>query len=129
MENTLIYVFDDCGLAERVREELIALEFRHEHVVLTVGDDEAGPVAGNFSVGNDPSVTGGTDYQEAYANPKERGTCTLTITPLDATQSETAIRLLAHYGIIEQSQELGAERAARIEQGAAAERAERERRT
>jgi hypothetical protein len=101
MEKPLIYVFDDLTTADRVREELLSCGFDRSAVELTVREDEAGPVQGNFTVGDDPTVKGGTDYEDTYANPTQRGTCLLTITPVDPTQTEYAIKLLARYGISE----------------------------
>jgi hypothetical protein len=68
-------------------------------VELTCSEDEAGPVQGNFTVGDCPRVAGGTDYKDTYAKVTQRGTCMLTITPVDPSQSEYAIALLARYGV------------------------------
>jgi hypothetical protein len=99
MEKPLIYVFDDFNTAERVRDELLDWGFDRTGVELTVREDEAGPVQGNFTVGDCPRVTGSTDYKHTYAKVTQRGTCMLTITPLDPTQSQYAIALLARYGV------------------------------
>jgi hypothetical protein len=101
MEKPLIYVFDDLSTADRAREELLSCGFDRTGVELTVREDEAGPVQGNFTVGDPPSVTGGTDYKDTYANPTQRGTCMLMITPVDPTQTEYALKLMARYGISE----------------------------
>jgi hypothetical protein len=99
MEAPLIYVFDDFETAERVRAELISCGFDRSCVQLVSREDEAGPVQGNFTVGDPPSVSGGTDYKDTYANPTQRGTCMLTIVPVDPTQAEYAVKLLARYGV------------------------------
>jgi hypothetical protein len=101
MEKPLIYIFDDLPTADRVRDELLRCGFDRTGVELTAREDEAGPVQGNFTVGDAPSAKGGTDYKDTYANPTQRGTCMLTITPVDPTQAEYAIKLLARYGINE----------------------------
>jgi hypothetical protein len=101
METTLMYVFDDLATAERVRDELLSRGFEREQVKLRSREDEAGPVRSNFTVGNPPELEGGDDYQETYANPRQRGTCMLTIAPVDPTQRQYAIALLARYGVDE----------------------------
>ena len=101
MEPPLIYVFDEFTTAERAHEELLSCGFERAAVRLTVRDDEAGPPQGNFTVGDSPAVAGGRDYQKTYANPVQRASCMLTITPIDPTQAKYAIALLARYGICE----------------------------
>jgi hypothetical protein len=98
VEKTLIYVFDEMATAQRVRDELLKCGFDPAGVRLSSCDDEAGPVQGNFTVGDSPAAVGGTDYEETYAHPRQRGTCLLTIAPVDPTQAEYAIKLLARYG-------------------------------
>lgn len=101
MEQTLIYVFDDFAAAERARDELLAYGFQKAAVELTVRDDEAGPVKGNFTVGDNPAAAGGTDYKATFANPTHRGGCMLAITPFDPAQAKYAIALMARYGVSE----------------------------
>jgi hypothetical protein len=101
MEKPLIYVFDDFATAERVREEMLSYGFDPAGVQLTAAEDEAGPVKGNFTVGDYTTVKGGCDYKDSFANPTQRGCLTLTILPVDPTQTEYAIKLLARYGICE----------------------------
>ena len=99
MEPPLIYVFDDFSVAERAHDELLSCGFERAAVQLTVRDDEAGPVQGNFTVGDNPAAAGGHDYKDTYANPKQRGGCMLTITPFDPGQATYAIALMARYGV------------------------------
>jgi hypothetical protein len=101
MEKPLIYVFDDFATAERVREEMLSYGFDPAGVQLAAAEDEAGPVKGNFTVGDYTTVKGGTDYKDSFANPIQRGCITLTILPVDPTQTEYAVKLLARYGISE----------------------------
>lgn len=58
MENPLIYIFDDFDAAQRARAELIKFGFEAPAVNLDVRDDEAGPVQGNFTVGDNPAAAG-----------------------------------------------------------------------
>jgi hypothetical protein len=99
MEKTLIYVFDEMATAQRVRDELLKCGFDPTGVRLSSCDDEAGPVQGNFTVGDAPGAAGGTDYKDIYQTTRQRGTCLLTIAPVDPTQAEYAIKLLARYGV------------------------------
>jgi hypothetical protein len=99
MENQLIYIFDDFDAAERARNELIKYGFDRAGVNLDVRDDEAGPVQGNFTVGDHPEAAGGADYSKTFANPTHRGLCMLTVTPSSPMQSDYAVALLARYGV------------------------------
>ncbi len=99
MENPLIYIFDDFDVAERAREELIAFGFAASAVNLEVRDDEAGPVQGNFTVGDSPAVAGSEAYKHTYATTTHRGLCMLTVAPANASQRDYAVGLLARYGV------------------------------
>jgi hypothetical protein len=99
MKNELIYIFDDFDAAERARKELIKYGFDAAAVHLEVRDDEAGPVQGNFTVGDNPEAAGGTDYEQAFASARHRGLCMLTIAPSSPMQSDYAVALLARYGV------------------------------
>ncbi|HEX9172047.1 MAG TPA: hypothetical protein VF861_05245 [Telluria sp.] len=99
MENQLIYIFDDFNAAERARDELINYGFGTDAVNLAVSDDEAGPVQGNFTVGDNPEASGGSDYQHTFAHSTHRGVCMLTIAPTSNMQSDYAVALLARYGV------------------------------
>ena len=101
MEPPLIYVFDDFTVAERAHDELLAYGFERAAVKLTVRDDEAGPVQGNFIAGDDAEAAGGNDYKDKFANTTHRGGCMLTITPFDPAQAKYAIALMARYGVTE----------------------------
>jgi hypothetical protein len=119
MEKPLIYVFDEMATAQRVRDELLKCGFDPAGVRLSSTDDEAGPVQGNFTVGNSPAAVGGADYKDTYAGATQRGTCLLTITPVDATQAQYAVKLLARYGVCDDPAEMARKRA----QGGAAGKA------
>ena len=58
MSNTIIRLFEHFAAAEQAREALLANGFAGSDVVLHAADDEAGPVAGNFTVGNTDQRTG-----------------------------------------------------------------------
>lgn len=99
MENQLIYIFDDFDAAERARDELVKYGFGTDGVNLTVSDDEAGPAQGNFTVGDNPEASGGSDYEHTFAHATHRGICMLTISPTSVEQSDYAVKLLERYGV------------------------------
>jgi hypothetical protein len=101
MEKPLIYVFDDFATAERVREEMLSYGFDPAGVQLNAAEDEAGPVQGNFTVGDYTTVKGGADYKDCYGKPTQRGCITMIIQPVDETQADYAVKLLARYGVSE----------------------------
>ncbi|MET0857518.1 MAG: hypothetical protein ABWY27_12260 [Telluria sp.] len=117
MDNQLIYIFDDFEAAERARDELIKFGFTAEGVNLEVRDDEAGPVQGNFTVGDNPEASGGSDYQHTFAHPTNRGVCMLTIAPTSAMQSDYAVALLARYGVTDATAPDGKTKADGVEAG------------
>lgn len=52
MPNPLVRVYRNLAAAEQARTQLLASGFLADHVHLSARDDEAGPVEGNFIVGN-----------------------------------------------------------------------------
>jgi hypothetical protein len=98
MEQPLVYVFDDFDTAERIYEEFLSNGFDPKGVELTVRDDEAGPVKGNFTVG-DAIPDDLKEYDDAFAHPRQRGHVILTVTPVDPNQAQFAIALMARYGV------------------------------
>jgi hypothetical protein len=99
MEQALIYVFDDFDTAQKARAELIQYGFDNDAVELRVSDDEAGPVQGNFTVGDSDHASPGTSYDSTYKNVAHRGNCMLMIAPSSPTHSQYAIALMARYGV------------------------------
>lgn len=57
MANPLVRVYSDLAAAQQAREQLLASGFLSDKVSLTARDDEAGPVEGNFAVGNGAGAT------------------------------------------------------------------------
>jgi hypothetical protein len=98
MEQPLVYVFDDFDTAERIYEEFLSNGFDRDGVQLTVRDDEAGPVKGNFTVG-DAIPDDLKEYDDAFAHPRQRGHVILTVTPVDPSQAQFAIALMSRYGV------------------------------
>lgn len=99
MEAALIYVFDDFDTAQKARAELLQYGFGMDAVELRISDDEAGPVQGNFTVGDATHASPGSDYASTFGTVAHRGNCTLMIAPTSPTQSQYAIALMARYGV------------------------------
>lgn len=99
MEPPLLYVFDDFDLAQRARAELIQYGFGMDAVALRISDDEAGPVQGNFTVGDACHASAGTDYASTFGTVTHRGNCMLMIAPTSPTHTQYAIALMARYGV------------------------------
>lgn len=99
MQTALIYVFDDFDVAQKARAELVQYGFDNDAVELRISDDEAGPVQGNFTVGDAAHATPGTDYDSTFGTVAHRGNCMLMIAPNSPTQSEYAVALMARYGV------------------------------
>jgi hypothetical protein len=98
MEQPLVYVFDDFDTADQIYQEFLSNGFDRNGVQLTVRDDEAGPVKGNFTVG-DALPDDLKEYDDAFAKPVQRGHVILEVTPVDPTQAQFAIALMARYGV------------------------------
>jgi hypothetical protein len=101
MAQELLRIFDALDAAERARDVLLAAGFAPEAVQLQVRDDEAGPVAGNFTVGNN-SVQGEKPdnhiYADNYKATSRVGDCMLIVHAPGAAQAARADALLAACG-------------------------------
>lgn len=118
MPNTLIKVFDEFAVAEEAREQLLASGFPASSVQLTSRDDEAGPVEGNFYVGNGTdnkaggiggvlkSLFGKDDdprdsndpYTRDFGNAVQRGTYMLTVDANSDDESARASDIMDRFG-------------------------------
>lgn len=104
---TLIRIFDHFADAERARSNLLAAGFPPHAVQLDAGDDEAGPVQGNFTVGNCDTRTsrleravnavfGGDNhmYRRNYGKTAFRGLFRLVVSVRHAEEQERAQAIL-----------------------------------
>ena len=100
---TLIRIFDHLPDAERARNRLLAEGFPPHAVQLDAGDDEAGPVQGNFTVGNYDTLSswleravhalfGGDNdlYRRNYGKAAFRGMVRLVVATRHADEHERA---------------------------------------
>jgi len=99
METQIGRVFSSIASAEMARDELLGAGFARDAVELLVHEDEAGAMQGNFTVGDDPDVTGGHDYSRTFARRlREPGWCTITVIVADTTVAERACAIFERFG-------------------------------
>jgi len=113
MPNTLIHSYDTLFDAESAQQQLVAAGFPRDCIHLTVTQEEAGPVQGNFTVGDGGSfgteradnVPSGLNNSEIYARDyKEvanRGQFLVTVDAGDDDQERRASEILNRYGGID----------------------------
>lgn len=113
MPHTLIYSYDTLFDAESAQQQLMAAGIAADSIHLTVTQDEAGPMEGNFTVGNgrgeshdrpgvaDNSPSGVQNhevYERDFQPAAQHGTILLTV-DLDAEDEEPRVtEILERYG-------------------------------
>ena len=97
MNNQIVRVIENFEDAERARQALLDAGFDREGIEITHTGDEAGPSEANFTVGDSPSVKGGTDYKDVFTPGLEIGKCVITITGTEQ-QLEHAASILEYHG-------------------------------
>lgn len=103
MATKMIRIFDQYADAEAARDALLAAGYARDAVRVSVRDDEAGPVQGNFTVGNATEAPGGMGeghhtYARNYENVAQRGLCMVEVEAVDGPQTAAASELMARYG-------------------------------
>jgi hypothetical protein len=113
MATTLVRVYDRFLDAESARNELLSCGFPSSSVHLNVSEDEAGPVEGNFTVGNASMPADGTSssfrsgdstdhtYEHDYAKVVQRAGCLLTVDADDDEQRNRASDIMNRFGAID----------------------------
>ena len=96
--HAIIRVFDALDHGEQARAALLGQGFQAHEVHLTVRDDEAGAVEGNFAVGNSPVESDGHIYARNYARPRQRSNCLLQVDAADAAKAAQAATILEEHG-------------------------------
>ncbi|MFP5393249.1 MAG: hypothetical protein ACLGI6_17145 [Gammaproteobacteria bacterium] len=94
----IIRIFSVFEHAEQARDALQAEGFEASSIELSVRDDEAGPVQGNFTVGNLSTESQQHTYERNYANMEQRGHCMLTVQAPDSDVAARAIAILERMG-------------------------------
>lgn len=111
MATTLISIYDHLTNADQARDELLASGFAADCIHLDARETEAGPVKGNFTVGdagkdrdNKPGLIFASNNDEVYdrdfANVEFRAEIMLTVDAQDDQQSRQAADILHRYGAI-----------------------------
>ena len=109
MANEIVKVFDRYEDAEQARSALLAAGFAPGQVRLQCNEDEAGPVEGNFLVGNGrrPGRAGGVSsaadhgdlpYELNYDHPELRGLHLLLLDVPSDEQRARAEEILGGFG-------------------------------
>lgn len=102
MATTILRVYDNFSNAENARNALLSCGFSSSRVNLNVKEDEAGPVQGNFIVGNTPSFgDAGRTYADDYAEVVQRGAYLLRVDADDDDQASLASRIMDRLGGID----------------------------
>jgi hypothetical protein len=112
MANTIVRVYNSFSDAENARKELLDSGFSSSSVNLSSREDEAGPVEGNFTVGNKDTETGvggllrsligGKEpYVEKYGNVTQRGSYLLTVDGADEAQLAQASSIMDRFGAVD----------------------------
>jgi hypothetical protein len=103
MENVIVRTFKQHTAAEQARQELLDAGISPDDVEVTVRADEAGPVQGNFTVGDSPAVTGKTAYTHTYAPVAQDDVrdCQITVNAGDTAQAERVAAILDRLGALD----------------------------
>lgn len=98
MAQVLVRVFDALDHAHAARDALLAAGIDAGAVALDILNDEAGPVQGNFTVGNTPTESLQHTYERNYAVIRQPAQCILSVAAMDANLLAQAERILAQWG-------------------------------
>ncbi len=109
MQNMLMRTFSNFDRAQEARQALLAAGFTADRISFTAGEDEAGPVAGNFMIDreqdpesrrNAPNFSEGHDPNEVQdTTPADWGrSYMLMVDADDAAESRMAIDIAERFG-------------------------------
>ena len=97
--NGLVRSFATLERAEAARSAVLSLGVSSDAVQLQVLQDEAGPVEGNFLVGNGREAPDDTSaYAANFANPVARGSCLLLLLTIPDDQQSKVESVLNEFG-------------------------------
>ena len=97
-DHAIVRIFDVLDQAEQARRALLAEGYDADAVQMSIANDEAGPVAGNFTVGNSPVESIHHTYDANYASTRHAGQCLMTVVAADAAAARTAAEILGRFG-------------------------------
>lgn len=109
MDNTIVRLFEHMADAEAARNALLEAGFAADDIGVSSLMDEAGPVEGNFYVGNADIETpgqksGGNDagsYRRNFDKVEWRGHYVLTVDAGEEQRAQAAAVLLDRHGAID----------------------------
>lgn len=94
----LVRSFATLKSAEEARAAVLSLGVSADAAQLQVLQDEAGPVEGNFVVGNGRDSSDTSAYEANFANPVARGTCLLILITVPDDQRSKVEAALSEFG-------------------------------
>ena len=98
MNHPIVRIFDVYDHAQSARDALLAEGFPPDGVTMSISNDEAGPVEGNFAVGNLPVESQHHTYDRNYAEAQWVSQCIVTVTASDEAGAAKAANILARFG-------------------------------
>jgi hypothetical protein len=98
MNHAIVRIFDVYDHAQGARDALLAEGISPDLVSMSVANDEAGPVEGNFTVGNSPVESDYHTYDRNYAKPSQPNQCLVTVAATDAAVAARAATIMARFG-------------------------------
>lgn len=98
MEQPVVKIFDVFESAQQARAALLTEGFDPDQIDVSVANDEAGPVEGNFTVGNSPIESDGHTYDRNYAKTNQTAQCLMAVAVPDAATAARADAILARFG-------------------------------
>lgn len=98
MNHAIVRIFDVYDHAQRARDALLAEGFASDRVTMSIANDEAGPVEGNFTVGNLPMESEDHTYDRNYAKSQQSAQCLVTVAAADPAVAARAATIMARFG-------------------------------
>lgn len=98
MNHAIVRIFDVYDHAQSARDALLAEGFAPDGVLMSIANDEAGPVEGNFTVGNLPMESDLHTYERNYAEAPNIAHCLITVAADDEVAAAKAAGILARFG-------------------------------
>jgi hypothetical protein len=98
MNHAIVRIFDVYDYAQGARDALLAEGFPPDGVSMSIANDEAGPVEGNFTVGNLPVDSEEHTYDRNYAKPSQPNQCLVIVAATDAAAAARAATIMARFG-------------------------------
>jgi hypothetical protein len=96
--NGLVRSFATLEHAEAARTAVLSFGVSADAVQLQVLQDEAGPVEGNFVVGNGRAAPDSSAYEANFANTVARGSCLLMLLSIPENQRSNVEAALNEFG-------------------------------